>query len=102
VGVFGIGMLEAFAGAPAAALLWGRGLLPGPARPAVQDIVCFNDTAITTQLAVLSAWAAAGVTAIALTRFIHPPAPRTTALRPEVEDPEALARSTPAPGGVLS
>ena len=76
----------------------GHALLPGAALPAVQNIVYFNGDAITTQMIVLSAWAAAGAIALALTMFIRRPVATVPEPRPPADDAVAAARSAPQHG----
>ena len=121
-GLFGIGVLLAFAAtvAVAGATRWGRGLgyavifllfvpvgiassgttlgpymitpwyadlgraLPaGSALRAVQNTVYFNGNAIIAPLLVLSAWALAGLGALALVAVFHPPTPGRREPRPD-------------------
>jgi hypothetical protein len=51
----------------------GKALPPGTAQPAVRNVTYFNGHAIIDPLLVLSAWALAGVIALVLAAFLHPP-----------------------------
>jgi len=51
----------------------GKALPPGTAQPVVRNVTYFNSNAILDPLLVLSAWALAGVIALALAAFLHPP-----------------------------
>jgi hypothetical protein len=53
----------------------GKALLPGSAMPAVQNTVYFNGSNIATPLLILSAWALAGILAMIMAAFLHPPVP---------------------------
>ncbi len=59
----------------------GRALLPGAAQPTVRNVTYFNGNAITEPLLILSAWALAGIIALALAAVLHPviPGQRSTA-----------------------
>jgi hypothetical protein len=54
---------------------FGKALPPGSALPAVLNTTYFNGNAITIPLLVLSAWALAGILALVLAAFLHPPIP---------------------------
>jgi hypothetical protein len=51
----------------------GKALPPGSAQPAVRNVTYFNSHDIIDPLLVLSAWALAGVIALALAAALHPP-----------------------------
>jgi hypothetical protein len=53
----------------------GKALLVGSAQPAVRNVTYFNSHAIVDPLLILSAWALAGVIALVLAAFLHPPMP---------------------------
>jgi hypothetical protein len=53
----------------------GKALPPGTAQPAVRNVTYFNSHAIVDPLLILSAWALAGVIALALAAFLHPRTP---------------------------
>jgi hypothetical protein len=53
----------------------GKALPPGSAQPAVRNVTYFNSHAIVDPLLILSAWALAGVIALVLAAFLHPPMP---------------------------
>ena len=61
----------------------GRALPAGSALPAVQDTVYFHGNAVTGPLLVLSAWALAGLVALALVAVFHPPMPGRREPRPD-------------------
>jgi hypothetical protein len=69
----------------------GRALPPGAAQPAVRNVTYFGGNAITIPLLVLSAWALAGVIALALAAVMHPPMPGRPGQRPD-----ATAAGVPA------
>lgn len=51
----------------------GKALPPGTAQPAIRNVTYFSGNAILNPLLVLSAWALAGVIAMALAAVLHPP-----------------------------
>jgi hypothetical protein len=53
----------------------GKALPPGSAQPAVRNVTYFDSHAILDPLLILSAWALAGVIALVLAAFLHPPMP---------------------------
>jgi hypothetical protein len=53
----------------------GKALPPGAAQPAVRNVTYFSSNAIIDPLLILSAWALAGVIALVLAAFLHPPIP---------------------------
>jgi hypothetical protein len=53
----------------------GKALPPGSAQPAVRNVTYFNSNDIIDPLLILSAWALAGVIALVLAAFLHPPMP---------------------------
>jgi hypothetical protein len=53
----------------------GKALPPGSAQPAVRNVTYFDSHAIIDPLLILSAWALAGVIALVLAAFLHPPMP---------------------------
>jgi hypothetical protein len=53
----------------------GKALPVGSAQPAVRNVTYFNSHAIIDPLLILSAWALAGVIALVLAAFLHPPMP---------------------------
>lgn len=67
----------------------GRALLPGSAMPAVQNTVYFNGNNILDPLLILSAWALAGILALVMAAFLHPPIPGQTAKEHEQSQEQA-------------
>jgi len=70
----------------------GRALLPGSAMPAVQNTVYFNGNDIVNPLLILSAWALAGILALMMAAFLHPPIPGQAA-KPQVQEPRGAAHA---------
>jgi hypothetical protein len=54
----------------------GKALLPGATMPVVRNVTYFSGNAIIDPLLVLSAWALAGMIALAMAALLHPPMPR--------------------------
>jgi hypothetical protein len=78
----------------------GKALPPGSAQPAVRNVTYFSSHAIVDPLLILSAWALAGVVALVLAAFLHPPMPGKPS-RPA----DSATSSVPAaarPGAALS
>jgi hypothetical protein len=61
----------------------GKALPPGSAQPAVRNITYFSSNDIIDPLLILSAWALAGVIALVLAAFLHPPMPGKSGQKPE-------------------
>ena len=53
----------------------GKALPVGSAQPAVRNVTYFSSHDIVDPLLILSAWALAGVIALVLAAFLHPPMP---------------------------
>jgi hypothetical protein len=70
----------------------GKALPPGSAQPAVRNVTYFGSHAIIDPLLILSAWALAGVVALVLAAFLHPPMPGSP-----TRQADAAASSVPAP-----
>ena len=62
----------------------GKAFPAGAAQPTVRNVTYFNGHAIIDPLLVLSAWALAGVIALALAAILHPPVPGKSAQAPSV------------------
>jgi hypothetical protein len=71
----------------------GKALPPGTAQPAIRNVTYFNGNAILDPLLVLSAWALAGVIALALAAVLHPP------VRQPGQQPASPQRASVAPQG---
>jgi hypothetical protein len=78
----------------------GKALPPGSAQPAVRNVTYFDSHAIVDPLLILSAWALAGVIALVLAAFLHPPLPGAPSRPPGAAPSSVPAASRPgtAPG----
>lgn len=71
----------------------GKALLPGSAMPAVQNTVYFNGNDIINPLLIMSAWALAGILALVMASFLHPPIPGQAA-KAQAQEPRGATRVT--------
>ena len=77
----------------------GKALLPGAAQPAVRNVTYFNSNAIIDPLLILSAWALAGVIALALAAVLHPPARGKPGTQPDATTSSIPATASPRDSG---
>jgi hypothetical protein len=72
----------------------GRALLPGSGIPAIQNTVYFNGNDILNPLLIMSAWALAGILALTMAAFLHPPIPGQPAkTQAQAHEPRGAARA---------
>jgi hypothetical protein len=77
---------------------FGKALPPGSALPAVRNVTYFSSNDIIDPLLILSAWALAGVIALVLAAFLHPPMPGKSHQKPDAAAstvPVTASRSNP-------
>ncbi|MGB6455926.1 MAG: hypothetical protein WBH47_15745 [Streptosporangiaceae bacterium] len=79
----------------------GRAFLPGAAQPAVRNVTYFNSNAVIDPLLILSAWALAGVIALALAAVLHPPPPGKARRHPEAATSTVPATASAGNSGGL-
>jgi hypothetical protein len=73
----------------------GKALPPGTTQPAVRNVTYFNSNAILDPLLILSAWALAGVIALALAAVLHPPMPGRRKQKPIGAGTEGVRLASP-------
>jgi hypothetical protein len=78
----------------------GKALPPGSAQPAVRNFTYFSGNDIIVPLLILSAWALAGVIALVLAAFLHPPMPGQSSKQPDASATTVPATAGPSQPGV--
>lgn len=73
----------------------GMALPPGAAQATVRNVTYFSGNAITDPLLILSAWALAGLMALAMAALLHPPMPGQGEQKPDAAASSTAATASP-------